>query len=158
MTTPASATSVTTSTEVNGPVERAFKVFTEDMESWWDPDHHILEAKLDRMVTEPKVGGRIYDIGVDGSECQWARVLAYEPPNRFVFSWDISLEWKIEGDPGRTSEVEVTFTPTDRSTTIVTLTHRHLDWHGEGWEGMAGAVGSDGGWPSGLHRFAERLA
>ena len=83
-------TAVSTSIVVDAPVERAFAVFTEDMGSWWPPEHHILQAPLARMVFEPKVGGQIYDVGTDGSECHWARVLAYEPPHRIVFSWEIS--------------------------------------------------------------------
>lgn len=107
MTVQTEATSVRKSIVVAAPVERAFEVYTQQMQSWWPPEHHILEAPLARMVFEPHAGGRIYDIGTDGSECQWARVLAYEPPTRVVFSWDIDLEWKIETDPERTSEVEV---------------------------------------------------
>ena len=102
-------TAVRTSIVVEAPVERAFDVFTQQMPSWWHPDHHILRGELAEMVFEPRVGGHIYDRGVDGSECRWARVLAYEPPSRVVFSWDIDLEWKIETDRDKTSEVEVRF-------------------------------------------------
>jgi uncharacterized protein YndB with AHSA1/START domain len=159
MTTQAPSTSVTTSIEVGVPVERAFAAFTEDIGSWWNADHHIIEAKLERMVLEPRVGGNIYDVGVDGSECRWATVLAYDPPHRFAFSWNINLQWKLESDPDRTSEVEVVFS--DRGgRTLVELTHRGLDRHGEGWEGMQQAVGSPAGWTDGLQRFAAfmRLA
>lgn len=157
MTTETSATAITTSIEVNAPVEEAFKVFTEDIGSWWNPDHHIIEAPLERMVFEPRVGGHIYDIGTDGSECRWARVLVYEPPSRLVFSWDINLQWKREPDPSRTSEVCVTFQPTDADKTLVTLEHSGLERHGEGWEKMHGAVGSPDGWPAGMERLAARL-
>ena len=109
------------------------------------------------MVFELREGGRIYDVGVDGSECQWARVLAYEPPDRVVFSWDISLQWQIEADLDRTSEVEVRFIAEEPGRTGVELEHRRLDRHGEGWEGMRDAVGSPEGWDVGLHRFAERV-
>jgi uncharacterized protein YndB with AHSA1/START domain len=156
MTTQATAPSITTSIEVNVPVEEAFKVFTEDMGSWWNPDHHIIDAPLERMVFEPRLGGHIYDVGTDGSECRWARVLVYEPPSRLVFSWDISLEWKRESDPNRTSEVSVMFQPVDADTTLVTLEHLGIERHGEGWEKMHAAVGSAGGWPGGLERFAVR--
>ena len=105
------ATAVREEIVVEAPVERAFKVFTDEMGTWWPPDHHILEGELAEMVLEPRVGGHIYDRGVDGSECRWARVLAYEPPDRIVFSWDIGLDWKIQPDPDKTSEVEVTFVP-----------------------------------------------
>jgi uncharacterized protein YndB with AHSA1/START domain len=158
MTVQAEATSVTKSIVVEAPVERAFHVFTQEMESWWSPDHHILEAPLARMVLEPREGGRIYDVGTDGSECQWARVLAYDPPTRFVFSWDINLHWQIETDPKRASEIEVRFIPEGDERTRVELEHRHLDRHGDGWEGMRDAVGAPDGWGKGLARFAEAVA
>ena len=155
MTAQATATSVQTEVTVKAPIERAFRLFTEDIASWWHPEHHILQGELKEMVFEPRTGGRIYDVGTDGSECTWARVLAFEPPHRVVFSWDISPRWQIETDHDKTSEVQVSFEAEDDQTTRVTLEHRHLDRHGEGWEGERDAVGSRGGWPDGLRRFAE---
>ena len=140
MTTQLETTSVTTQTEVDAPVEHAFRVFTEGIGSWWNPDHHILQAELAEMVFEPRVGGHIIDRGTDGSECRWARVLGYEPPRRVCFSWDISLSWDLETDPAKTSEIEVTFTPEGPDSTRVVLTHRNLDRHGDGWESMRDAV------------------
>jgi uncharacterized protein YndB with AHSA1/START domain len=153
--TAATETSVRTEVTVKASQERAFKVFTEEMASWWHPDHHLIQGELQTMVVEPREGGRIYDLAKDGSECSWARVLAYDPPSRFAFSWNISPRWEIETDLEKTSEIEVTFTPEDDQTTRVTLEHKHLDRHGEGWEGERDAVGSPGGWPDGLRRFAE---
>ena len=154
MTTSTDATSVCTSIEVAAPVEHAFDVFA-DIGTWWDEDKHILAAPLAEMVLEPQVGGHIIDRGVDGSECRWATVLVYDPPRRLCFSWDITTGWQIEHDPSRCSEVEVTFAETAPGRTLVTLTHRHLDRHGPGWESMRDAVSR--GW--GLERFvaaAER--
>ncbi len=151
MTTQLRATSVTTAVDVQAPIERAFRVFTDGIGSWWNPEHHILRAELAEMVFEPYVGGHIIDRGTDGSECRWARVLAYEPPHRVCFSWDISLQWQLESDPAKTSEVEVIFTPQGLARTRVVLTHRHLDRHGKGWESMRDAVRA--GWS--LARFAE---
>jgi len=151
-------TSVQSSIDVQAPIERAFQVFTEDIGSWWPPDHHILEAELHGMVFEPRVGGNVYDRGTDGSECRWARVLAYDPPHRVVISWDIGLDWKVETDPAKTSEIEVRFTSEGPDRTHVELEHRNLDRHGEGWERMRDAVGSEGGWLRGLHAFADRVA
>jgi uncharacterized protein YndB with AHSA1/START domain len=158
MTTQTSDTSVQTSIVVEAPVERAFSVFTDDIGSWWTPGHHILQAELAEMVFEPRVGGHVIDRGVDGSECRWARVLAYEPPTRLVFSWDIDLQWQLETDPARTSEVEVRFIAEGPSRTRVELEHRHLDRHGEGWEQMRAAVGAPDGWGQGLARLADRLS
>jgi uncharacterized protein YndB with AHSA1/START domain len=157
MSTQSTAAPVCTSIVVEAPIERAFSVFTDGIGTWWPTTHHILEAELAEMVFEPRIGGNIYDRGVDGSECRWARVLAYEPPERVVFSWDINLEWQLEIDPERTSEVEVRFVPEAPGRTLVELEHRGIERHGEGWEKMQSAVASPGGWPAGLEALAQRL-
>ncbi|HVY97172.1 MAG TPA: SRPBCC family protein [Solirubrobacterales bacterium] len=149
---------VRTSVVVETPIERAFAVFTEEIGSWWNPDHHILEGELAEMVFEPRVGGHIYDRATDGSECRWARVLAYDPPNLLVFSWDIDLQWQLETDPARASEVEVRFIAESPERTRVELEHRHLDRHGDGWERMREAVGAENGWPAGLQAFAAHAS
>jgi uncharacterized protein YndB with AHSA1/START domain len=157
MSTQIAETSVQTSIVVEVGAERAFSVFTDGIGSWWDPDHHLLEGELAEMVFEPRVGGHVLDRGVDGSECRWARVLVYEPPERFVISWDISTQWKLETDLDKTSEVEVRFVPEGPDRTRVELEHRHLERHGDGWEGMRDSVGSPQGWEGGLRRFADRV-
>ena len=157
MTAKTTETNVRASVVVHASAERAFSVFTEDMGGWWPPDHHILQGELAEMVFEPRQGGRVYDRATDGSTCSWARVLVYEPPTRLVISWDISLEWQIESDPRRTSEVEVRFVPETPDRTRVELEHRHLDRHGPGWEGMHDAIGSPEGWMKGLLRFADHV-
>jgi uncharacterized protein YndB with AHSA1/START domain len=156
MTTNTAGTSVSTSIVVEAPIARAFSVFTDGIGTWWSPDHHILQAELAEMVFEPRVGGHVYDRGVDGSECRWARVLAYEPPTHVVISWDINLNWELETDPEKTSEVEVRFTAEGPDRTRVELEHRNLERHGEGWERMRDAVGSPNGWN--LEPFADALA
>jgi uncharacterized protein YndB with AHSA1/START domain len=158
MSTQASDTAVRTSIVVDAPIERAFSVFTDDFGSFKPPDHNLLDAPIAETVFESHVGGHIYDRGVDGSECRWARVLAYEPPSRVVFSWDISPQWQIETDLDRTSEVEVRFVAETPERTRVELEHRNLDRHGDGWEGVREGVGSDEGWPLYLDRFSERIA
>lgn len=157
MTTHAQEASVRRQIVVEAPIERAFRVFTEDFGSFKPPEHNLLGAEIAETVFEPREGGHLYDRGVDGSECRWARVLAYEPPNRVVISWDISAQWQIETDLDRTSEVEVRFVSEAPDRTRVELEHRKLERHGEGWEGMRDAVGSPGGWPLYLQRFAGRL-
>jgi uncharacterized protein YndB with AHSA1/START domain len=154
MTMQSTATEVSTDIDVDAPIGHAFDVFTNKIQSWWDADHHILEAPLADMIFEPRVGGHIIDRGTDGSECRWSRVLAYEPPVRVCFSWDINLQWQLETDLSRTSEVEIVFTELSSNRTHVTLTHRHLDRHGEGWEAMRDAVAR--GWD--LHDFASAAA
>jgi uncharacterized protein YndB with AHSA1/START domain len=155
MTTQSQDTSVRTQVVVDVPLERAFSFFTEDFDSIKPREHNMLAVEIAESVLEPREGGRIYDRGVDGSECQWARVLAYEPPDRLVFSWDISPHWQIETDYAKTSEVEVRFISETPERTRVELEHRNLDRHGEGWEGAREGVGGENGWPLYLQRFAE---
>ena len=139
---------------VDAPIERAFAVFTERFGDFKPPEHNLLGCAIAETVFEPKVGGHIYDRGVDGSECRWARVLAYEPPDRVVFSWDISPQWQIETDPDNTSEVEVTFIAETPQRTRVELEHRHLDRHGPGWQAVSDGIADDEGWPLYLTRYA----
>ncbi len=143
---------------VNAPIDRAFAVFTDGIGTWWPENHHILRAPLAEMVFEPRAGGHIVDRGTDGSECRWARVLAYEPPQRIVFSWDISLAWELETDVEKTSEIEVRFTADGPERTRVELEHRNIERHGDGWEQMRAAVGSPEGWRVGMERFAAAAA
>jgi uncharacterized protein YndB with AHSA1/START domain len=158
MSTKADPTSVRKSIVVEAPIERAFAVFTQDFDSIKPREHNLLGVDIAETVFEPRVGGRIYDRGIDGSECQWARVLAYEPPARVVFSWDISPHWQIESDPEKTSEVEVRFVSEAPDRTRVELEHRNLERHGAGWEQARDALDSDDAWPLYLRRFADILA
>ena len=158
MSTQAAETSVRTSIVVDAPLERAFSVFTDGIGTWFPSEYNLLDVDIAERVFEPHVGGRVYDRGVDGSECHWARVLAYEPPARVVISWDISPHWQIETDPDKTSEVEVRFISEAPERTRVELEHRNLDRHGDGWEQTRESVGGEGGWPGCLRSFAERVA
>ena len=150
-------TSVRTQVVVAAPIERAFRVFTEQFDRIKPREHNLLGVEIAETVFERRVGGRVYDRGVDGSVCRWARVLAYEPPHRVVISWDISPSWQIETDLERTSEVEVRFISETRDRTRVELEHRNLDRHGAGWEGEREAVASKDGWPLYLKRFGDLL-
>ena len=139
---------------VQAPITRAFAVFTERFGDFKPPEHNLLAAPIAETVFEPRVGGHIYDRAVDGSECRWARILAYEPPHRVVFSWDIGPQWQIETDPEQTSEVEVRFVAESENRTRVELEHRNLDRHGPGWQAVAEGVGHDDGWALYLDRYA----
>lgn len=147
------ATAVRHTIVVRAPIERAFRVFTEDFGSFKPPEHNLMSVPIEATIFEPRVGGHLYDRGSDGSECRWARVLAYEPPNRVVFSWDIGPTWQIESDPGRTSEVEVRFIAEDGDRTRVELEHRNLDRHGDGWESVRDGIDAGDGWPLYLQRY-----
>jgi uncharacterized protein YndB with AHSA1/START domain len=155
MTTGTQRTAIRTEVVVEAPQERAFRVFTEQFDHIKPREHNMLGVDIAESVFEPRAGGRVYDRGVDGSECQWARVLAYEPPERIVFTWDISPAWQIESNPERSSEVEVRFVEEAPDRTRVELEHRHIDRHGEGWEGLREGVAGDQGWPLYLDRYAE---
>jgi uncharacterized protein YndB with AHSA1/START domain len=143
---------------VDVPIERAFSAFTAQFGDFKPKEHNLLGSPLVQTTFEPRVGGHIVDRAEDGSECRWARVLAYDPPDRVVFSWDISPYWQVETDESRTSEVEVRFVAEGPARTRVELEHRNLDRHGPGWEGVRDGVGDEGGWPSYLARYAEVAA
>ena len=156
--TQAPLTTVRRSIVVRAPIEVAFKIFTERFDSIKPREHNLLRVEIAETVFERRVGGSLYDRGADGSECRWARVLAYEPPHRLVISWDISPRWEIETDLDRTSEVEVRFVQEDDEHTRVELEHRNLDRHGDEWPSLRDGIGGDGGWPLYLQRFADLVA
>ncbi|WIM85797.1 SRPBCC family protein [Candidatus Mycobacterium wuenschmannii] len=140
---------------VNLGIERAFALFVERFDAIKPREHNLLAVPIARTIFEQHVGGHIYDVGVDGSECRWSRVLAYEPPDRLVFSWDIGPTWQLEPDPAKTSEVEVRFTAESDARTRVALEHRHLERHGDGWRSVADGIGGERGWQLYLSRFSE---
>lgn len=142
---------------VAASVEQAFAAFVGRFGDFKPPEHNLLAVPIAKTVFEPRVGGHIVDIGEDGSECRWARVLAYDPPHRVVFSWDIGPTWQLEADPGNASEVEVCFVADRSGRTRVELEHRHLDRHGPGWQSLADGVGRDQGWPLYLARYAALI-
>jgi len=139
---------------VNAPLEQAFTTFTEKFGDFKPPEHNLLAAPITETVFEPHVGGHIYDRATDGSECRWARILAYEPPTRVIFSWDIGPDWRVAADPELTSEVEVRFVAEGPDRTRVELEHRHLDRHGPSRQSVSDGVDSDQGWPLYLARYA----
>jgi len=139
--------------------ERAFQVFTEQFDQIKPREHNLLAPELiAETVFETWVGGHVYDRGENGSVCRWARVLAFDPPRRFVISWDISPTWQLETDPSSASEVEVNFIPEGPHRTRVELEHRHLERHGDGWESVRDGVAAEGGWPLYLQRYVDALS
>ena len=158
MSTDATDTCVKHSIVVDAPIAHAFKVFTEDFGSFKPAEHNLLGVPIAETVFEPRVGGYLFDRGTDGSECRWARVLAYEPPNRVLLSWDINPRWQVETDPDKASEWEVRFTAEMAGRTRVEIEHRYLERHGEGWESVRDGVAGDRGWPLYLQRFADLLS
>jgi uncharacterized protein YndB with AHSA1/START domain len=155
MMTRAQSTTVRHDVVVNAPLDRAFRVFTDQFGDFKPREHNLLSVPIAETVFEPRVGGHIYDRGEDGSICRWARIVAYEPPDRVVFTWDIGPTWQVERDLARTSEVEVRFSAESAERTRVELEHRHIERHGDGWESVAAGVGGDGGWPLYLRRYVS---
>jgi uncharacterized protein YndB with AHSA1/START domain len=139
------------------PAGVAWRVFTEEMGTWWPlATHKIGEARAIDAKIEPFVGGRWYERGDDGSSCDWGRVLVWEPHSRLVLSWDISADWKY--DPGLKTEVEVRFIAEGRDATRVELEHRYLDRYAERRDQMHAIFDSEGGWSGLLESFARLAA
>ena len=136
--------------------QRAFTLFTEGFNTWWI-GHHIGKAELAEAVIEPRVDGRWYERGVDGSECDWGKVLVYEPPGRLVLTWQLNSEFEYDPDVAHASEVEVRFTEADGQTTM-DFEHRYIERLSAGAEELAKSVGSSGGWPGILDLYAKAAA
>jgi hypothetical protein len=144
------------SVRVKAGVGRAFRVFAEEMDSWWPRTHHIGNSPMKRVVVEGHSGGSIYTEQEDGTECAWGLVLVWEPPYRFVMAWHVRPDWQYEPDPAKCSEVEVRFTPVDDGTTLVELEHRGFERHGGNYAAMREQVNQDGGWGALLEMFAAK--
>jgi uncharacterized protein YndB with AHSA1/START domain len=155
MTTTRTIPTVRGTTTVALPVEQAFRVFTDSFSTWWPPEYHIGQADMAVAILEPREGGRWYERGVDGSECDWGRrVLTWEPPHRLVVTWQINGAWQFDPDPEHASEVEVRFTADGPAQTTVELEHRHLH-RLVGGQAMHNSISGAGGWSSVLERFAK---
>lgn len=142
--------------EVEAPIERAFAVFATRMGEWWHKEHSInRDAKQADVVIEPSSGGRWYEVGDDGSEKDWGRVLAYDPPGRLVLAWQLTRDF--EYDPGFETTVEVNFEARG-GLTIVRFEHRDLERMGAG--AAETLEGMDGGWDMllGLYKAAAGRA
>jgi uncharacterized protein YndB with AHSA1/START domain len=140
---------------VSAPIEKTFQVFTGSMTTWWPPEHHIGKVDMAEAVLEPREGGRWYERGVDGSECQWGRVLAFDPPTRLVLAWHIGGDWQYDADPAHASEVEVGFVDLGDGRTRVDLEHREFERHGTGGGSVHQGVSASGGWTLSLERLAK---
>jgi uncharacterized protein YndB with AHSA1/START domain len=142
---------------VNATPEEAFRVFTEDFDSWWPRSHHIGKSPMTKALIETRAGGRCYTEQEDGTECDWGSILAWDPPRRFVIAWQITGNWQFEPDIGSSSEVEISFTPESGDRTRIDLEHRFFDRLTSGGAAMRTGVAGEGGWGSLLAMFAERV-
>ena len=141
------------STVVNAPQAFVFDFFTREQNEWWPRAHHIGGKDPFHAIVEPRVGGRWYERADDGAECNWGKVLVWEPPRRVVFSWDIGADWKYDADLG--TEVEVTFIAETPGRTRVVLEHRKLERYGDKAEMMRAMFDGEGAWVANLHTFAK---
>jgi uncharacterized protein YndB with AHSA1/START domain len=143
------------SVHVSAAPARAFEVFTTGFARWWPPSHSIGKVPQKEVVIEPRVGGRWFERGEDGSECDWGKVLVWEPPARIVLGWQLNADFKF--DPSVTTEVEVRFIA-EGDVTRVELEHRHLERLGDQGEVLREKVGSPNGWAGLLEIYAAAAA
>ena len=137
---------------VAAPRDHAFEVFTRGIDTWWFRDHSIGTEPLKEVVMEPRAGGRVFERGVNGAECEWGRVLVWEPPSRLVVSWGIGGDWRFDPDLTHASEYEARFIEETPTRTRVEFEHRHFERHGASGQTIRDAV--DQGWPKLLAAYA----
>lgn len=157
MTTAPGLPTLTGSATVSMSAEQAFRFFTDSFGSWWPAEYHIGPTDMADAILEPREGGRWYERGTNGTETDWGRVLAWEPPHRLVVTWQINGQWQFDPDPARASEIEVRFTAVGPEQTTVELEHRHLDRLVAG-ESVQQMIGQGGGWSTILETFAKAAA
>lgn len=141
------------SVRVEAPPQRAFEVFTAGIGRWWPKTHHIGASDLDKHVIEPRRGGRWFERGVDGAECEVGKVLVWDPPSRLVLSWQVNPDWKFDAD--LITEVEVRFLLDGPNATRVELEHRNLERFGSRADAFRQQIDSPEGWGGLLQLFAQ---
>ncbi|MGH3558775.1 SRPBCC family protein [Mycobacterium sp.] len=150
-----SAAALEVSRSISVPLSpaRAFELFTTRMTDFWPREHSIGDSEIAEVVVEPQYGGRWFERGISGSECQWGRVGSWDPPRKIVLLWQIGVDWRF--DPGFETEVEVTFTEESPDRTRLDLRHRNLQRYGDAAEQMRAIFDSPGGWAGTLAGFVE---
>jgi uncharacterized protein YndB with AHSA1/START domain len=133
---------------------QAFQVFAEELGAWWPTEYSIGEVDMANFIVEPRTGGRWYEVGVDGTECETGHVTAYEPPDRLVLAWHLNGDWQYDPDPAHASEVEIRFVAGEPGRTHVEIEHRHFERHGDGAHAVREGVASRGGWGHCLVRYS----
>ena len=157
MSSPAPIPPITGTVTVALPLQQAFDVFTGQINSWWPHQFHIGAADVDEVILEPRVGGRWYERGVDGTECDWGRVLALEPPGRVLFTWQINGMWQFDPDPEHASEIEARFRADGPEQTVVDVEHRYFERLVMG-QGIHDGINGGGGWAFLLDAYAKAVA
>jgi len=138
---------------VNAPRDHVFKTFTERIDTWWPRAHHIGGKEPFKAILEPRAGGRWFERADDGSECNWGRVLDWDPPRRLLLTWDINAQWQYQEGFG--SEVEVRFEAEGPERTRVVLEHRNLERFGDKAEMMRAMFDSPDAWQGTLGALAR---
>lgn len=157
MTTQQSGVSVRHTITVEASKERAFQVFADQMGSWWPlSTKSIGSVRAKTAIVEPRAGGRWFERGSNGSQCDWGRVIAYEPPDRLVLNWQISADWRY--DPNLSTIVEVRFIADGKARTRVELEHRGLEAYGDRAGQIEGIYGGPDGWTDILGHYAVAVA
>jgi uncharacterized protein YndB with AHSA1/START domain len=140
------------SIRVKAPIERAFDVFTAGLTRWWPFDHGVAKKPIEKVLMEPRLGGRWLEISTDGTETPVATITLWEPPHRLVLVWQVNAQWKP--DTTMKSEVDVRFRADGADATLVELVHHKFETMGaEAGASMRRDV--DGGWPGLLERFVK---
>jgi hypothetical protein len=152
---PALTATVKRTLRVNVPIDFAFRILTQKMGAWWPATHHIGKTPFTAIVIEPHAGGRWFERDIAGAECEWGRVLLWEPPKQVVLSWHLQADFHYDPDISRASEVSFKFFSEGAAATRVEFEHRHLERHGEGWQNLRISVDSPGGWTAVLAGFEE---
>ena len=140
--------------KVQAPQDVTWQVFTQRMGTWWPlAVYKIGKAKAVDAIIEPRVGGRWYECGDDGSTCDWGHVLVWQPNSRLVLSWDINADFQY--DPSLQTEIEVCFIAEKDGSTRVELQHRHLDRFGDRRDEMREIFDKTGDWGQLLASFGQ---
>ena len=137
---------------LDAPQAKAFEVFTARLGSWWPTAYSIGTSPIKNAIIEPRAGGRWYEVGEDGSQCDWGQVLEWDAPRRVLLAWRITSDWRY--DPELLTELDVRFVALGEKTTRVDLEHRLLENLGDGAEKTRNIFDNEPGWGTLLAAYA----
>lgn len=138
------------------PIERAFSIFIEQMETWWPATHHIAPNPFETIIIEPRPGGRWYERDAQGNDCSWGFVRAWDPPRLVTLSWHLQEDWSFDLKAEHASDIDIRFTQESPSTTLVELTHYNLERHGDNFMQLRDKLDGPGAWVTILEAYAKK--
>ena len=142
---------------IHAPVTHVFDVFTRELGDWWPPDLTFSGADFQAAGSEHLQGGNWFEVNRSGIRTDWGEVLVWQPPERVILSWRVSVT-RTQEPPDKASQVEFRFQVAEPDSTEVLVQHSNFARHGKAAEAMRAGMASDAGWRAILASLRDHAA